>query len=136
MSNAAVQVEGSLLHFLDRAATPAGRRKVRQFIANPLFRCCALCVSCPCGCTIRCAAAAGRQLAFLQAYAAAWPLRLRHGAVPCRVGDIQERLATTELLMAHPQAAHNFQSGLHRAPGEQKHWSCEVPAHAKLCRLQ
>lgn len=33
------QVEGSLLHFLDRAATPAGRRKVRQFIANPLFRC-------------------------------------------------------------------------------------------------
>lgn len=72
-SNAAVQVEGSLLHFLDRAATPAGRRKVRQFIANPLFRCSALLASCPCWCTNRCAVAAGRQLAFLQAYAAAWP---------------------------------------------------------------
>lgn len=29
---------GSLLHLLDRAATPAGRRKVRQFISNPLYR--------------------------------------------------------------------------------------------------
>ncbi|PRW57902.1 DNA mismatch repair Msh6 isoform X2 [Chlorella sorokiniana] len=70
LSNSEGRVEGSLLHFLDRAATPAGRRKVRQFIANPLFR----------------------------------------------VGDIEERLATTELFMAQPQAAHSFQAGLHRAP--------------------
>ena len=61
---------------------------------------------------------------------------LLHDAVPCRVGDIQERLATTELFMAHPQAAHDFQSGLHRAPGGRKRWSFEVHAHAKLRRLR
>lgn len=34
----------------------------------------------------------------------------------CRVGDIEERLATTELFMRHPAAADAFQAGIHRAP--------------------
>lgn len=34
----------------------------------------------------------------------------------CRVGDIEERLATTELFMALPAAAHAFQAALHGAP--------------------
>ncbi|KAL4436867.1 hypothetical protein ABPG75_004006 [Micractinium tetrahymenae] len=33
-----------------------------------------------------------------------------------RVGDIEERLATTELFMKHGEAADAFQAGLHRAP--------------------
>lgn len=30
---------GSLLHLLDRAATRAGRRRLRQWVASPLYRC-------------------------------------------------------------------------------------------------
>lgn len=29
---------GSLLHLLDGVATPAGRRKLRQFVSCPLYR--------------------------------------------------------------------------------------------------
>lgn len=32
------------------------------------------------------------------------------------MGDIEERLATTELFMGHPEAADAFQAGLRRAP--------------------
>lgn len=38
LTNSEGGLPGSLLHLLDRAATPAGRRKVRQFISNPLYR--------------------------------------------------------------------------------------------------
>jgi hypothetical protein len=34
----------------------------------------------------------------------------------CRVGDIEERLAATELFMKRQDAAHAFQACLHRAP--------------------
>ena len=39
---------------------------------------------------------------------------LPHGC--CRVGDIEERLSTTELFMRHPAEADAFQSQLHSAP--------------------
>lgn len=70
LSNSEGGQPGSLLHLLNGAASAAGRRKARQFVANPLYR----------------------------------------------VGDIEERLAMTELFMAHPAAAEAFQAGLHRAP--------------------
>lgn len=38
LANSDGKLPGSLLHFLDRAATAAGRRKVRHFISAPLFR--------------------------------------------------------------------------------------------------
>ena len=38
LTNSEGGLHGSLLHLLDRAATPAGGRKVRQFISNPLYR--------------------------------------------------------------------------------------------------
>ena len=38
LANSEGGLPGSLLHLLDRAATPAGRRKVRQLISNPLYR--------------------------------------------------------------------------------------------------
>ncbi|KAI3425826.1 hypothetical protein D9Q98_007801 [Chlorella vulgaris] len=70
LANSDGKLPGSLLHFLDRAATAAGRRKVRHFISAPLFR----------------------------------------------VGEIEARLATTELFMRCPEAANTFQAALHSAP--------------------
>jgi DNA mismatch repair ATPase MutS len=38
LTNSEGHPHGSLLHFLDRAATPGGRRRVKQFISAPLYR--------------------------------------------------------------------------------------------------
>lgn len=38
LSSSEGRLAGSLRHVLDRAATPAGRRKVKAFVTAPLYR--------------------------------------------------------------------------------------------------